>query len=122
MHLVHMEGNIMEELSKTSETLLKEIIDTEANVEYWNEYFDDVFFTSGEKKYKNEQNLRSAFEELKDNDFINIQWADNKPFFLSLNAKAYSYISCKERKIVNWFSDNVIAIISLIISVIALLK
>ena len=71
-------------LTKEAENLLYEIIDHEADADYWKERFraasarDDVI-------------LRGCFKELKESELINTTWADNIPYFIQVLKNGYLY-------------------------------
>ena len=82
------------ELSPQGEKLLKEIIELKNNnidnIEHWNTRFESL---SGNE----EDLLRSTFSELRENDYINTQWADNIPYFLSITVDGHNYFINKKK-------------------------
>lgn len=101
----------MQEISKLSKKLLAEIIKHNGDTEYFKEYFDlDLRKT----KYKTEESLRSAFGELKNAELIDIQWADNVPWILSITGKGYTYLKeLRFKKVISflkWVIGTLIAI------------
>lgn len=110
----------MEDISYIGRKLLKEIIKTNADVKHWEKYFN-LFYDWEKSKYKSEDVLRSAFGELKDNGLIDISWADNEPYYLSITSKGISYFKdCRKTKILKfcaWIITTLIALASLIVSI-----
>lgn len=71
--------------------LLKEIIDNENNGIYWKERFENL-------SIKEDIILRGCFKELKDNGLINVQWADNIPYYIQILKEGYLYEQHKQQE------------------------
>lgn len=78
-----------EELSPNAEKLLQEIIEHRlpngcCDSEHWKKRFENLSFDEDAR-------IRSLFKELREQEMISVQWADNYPYFLVLLDKGYSY-------------------------------
>lgn len=109
----------MQEISKLSKKLLTEIVKHNDDTKYFKEYFDlDLQKT----KYKSEGSLRSAFGELKRAELINILWADNVPWTLSITSKGYTYLKelrfKKTISFLKWIIGTLIAIAAILVPII----
>lgn len=77
-----------EELSPNAEKLLQEIIEHRlpngcCDSEHWKNRFENISFDEDTR-------LRSLFKELREQEMISVQWADNYPYYLALLDKGYS--------------------------------
>ena len=77
-----------EELSPNAEKLLQEIIEHRlpngcCDSEHWKKRFENLSFDEDAR-------IRSLFKELREQEMISVQWADNYPYFLVLLDKGYS--------------------------------
>lgn len=75
--------------------LLKEIRelkkqDEDDQRDYWHDKFENLSF-------EEDSNLRSKFKFLSENGFIQVQWADNIPYFLIITDKGISYSYFKDK-------------------------
>ena len=82
-------------MTKQEWKLLKEIrevkqLDPSDQSKYWNNKFEKA--TSEE-----DSNLRERFKSLEKNNYINVFWADNIPYRLTLTDKGNSYNFSKAR-------------------------
>ena len=82
-----------QELSPQGETLLKEIIDLLASdkdhAKHWHDRFDLLSF-------QEESLLRDTFRELRECGYINCQWADNIPYYLTVTIDGQNYAANKK--------------------------
>lgn len=106
----------MDDLSSTAKRLLKEIIKYDSDKKHFEDYFN-LFYDWSKSKYKSEEILRSAFEELKDAKMIDISWSDDGPDNLSVTSKGISYLDEKRRKnivsTIKWIIATIITIYSI---------
>ena len=84
----------MKHLSRMAESLLREILDHRdergnCDTTYWQQRFDNLSVSE-------DALLRSLFKELREEDMISVDWADNCPYILLLLAKGLSYFEEKE--------------------------
>lgn len=99
-------------MTKQEWKLLKEIrevkqLDPSDQNEYWNNKFEKA--TSEE-----DSNLRERFKSLEKNNNINVFWADNIPYTLTLTDKGQSYNYFREH-----VKSSVTAIIKWIFSILS---
>lgn len=83
-----------EELSPNAEKLLQEIIEHRlpngcCDSEHWKNRFKNISFDEDTR-------MRSLFKELREQEMISVQWADNYPYYLALLDKGYSYKESKK--------------------------
>lgn len=67
----------MKVISKEAEVILKEIIENEKTSDYWKRKF-------AECDQKTDTILRGCFKELRENELIAVQYADNYPFLIQI--------------------------------------
>ena len=82
-------------MEKQEWELLKEIrevkqLDPSKQNEYWNNKFENASF-------EEDSILRERFKSLEKNNYINVFWADNIPYRLTLTDKGNSYNFSKAR-------------------------
>ncbi|MGB4627668.1 MAG: hypothetical protein WBI36_07680 [Erysipelotrichaceae bacterium] len=99
-------------MTKQEWKLLKEIrevkqLDPSDQSKYWNNKFEKA--TSEE-----DSNLRERFKSLEKNNYINVFWADNIPYTLTLTDKGQSYNYFREH-----LKSSVTAIIKWIFSILS---
>lgn len=82
-------------MTKQEWQLLKEIrkvkqLDTSEQYKYWYNKFENATF-------EEDKNLRERFQFLRENNYIDVFWADNIPYALTLTDKgnSYSYFKTK---------------------------
>lgn len=71
-------------LSRNSKQLLDEIMAADNPADMLAKRFDGL--TNSENA-----ELRSIIRELREEGFINVQWADNVPYFVTINNSAHTY-------------------------------
>lgn len=71
-------------LSSNSKKLLDEILIADNPAEMLCEKFDKA-------KGQEDDELRAILRELRENGYINIHWADNKPYYVIINNSARTY-------------------------------
>lgn len=69
-------------LSNEANNLMSEIIENENNKNYWANRFDNI-------SPKENAILRGCFQELVDNKFIKVTWADNIPYIIHILKDGY---------------------------------
>ena len=110
----------MDNLSKISQTLLKEIIKCNSNPKHFEDYFN-LFCDLSKTKYKTEEILRTAFGELEDAGMIKTEWADDVPWKISVTSRGYSYLSEKKKKSIvsflKWFIGFIVAIAAIVVPI-----
>ena len=74
----------MNRISKEAFNVLKEIMENENVPEYWANRFENLDTREGSI-------LRSCFRELSERRMINIQWADDHPYFIQVLKDGYLY-------------------------------
>lgn len=78
-------------ISKEAENLLFEILEHEADGNYWAKRFEAA-------DRREDIILRSCFKELKDNQLIDTKWADNIPYIIIVLKDGYLYQQHKEEQ------------------------
>lgn len=82
------------ELSPDGEKLLQEILALQAgkekNDDHWNARFDSLSCAEDDL-------LRSVFKELRENGYINVQWAGDIPYYLSVTVDGKNYFENKKK-------------------------
>ena len=99
-------------MEKQEWELLKEIrevkqLDPSEQNEYWNNKFENASF-------EEDSILRERFKSLEKNNYINVFWADNIPYTLTLTDKGQSYNYFREH-----VKSSVTAIIKWIFSILS---
>ena len=74
----------MNRVSEEAKNLLAEIIEHEAESDYWQKRF-------GQMKHKEEIIVRDCFGELKKNNLVSVLWADNIPYQIQVLKDGYTY-------------------------------
>lgn len=69
---------------KNSKELLKQLLDKDNPVEYMGYLFDGL-------DAKMDSRLRAMMRDLKEEGYISTFWADNVPYYIEFNEKAYSF-------------------------------
>ena len=72
------------DISKEATDLLLEIVEHEEESNYWKARFADI-------SNREDTILRGCFKELKDNDLINVFWADNHPYNIVILKDGYLF-------------------------------
>ena len=70
-------------ISKEATSLLIEILEHEKESNYWSEKFKGL-------DRREDTILRGCFGELKDNNLINVVWADNLPYHINILKDGYT--------------------------------
>ena len=71
-------------ISKEAEELLMEILEHEQDSDYWKVRFDNL-------SNRDDIILRGCFKELRENGLINVQFADDYPYFITILRDGYLY-------------------------------
>lgn len=71
-------------ISKEAEKLLFEILNHESESDYWSKQFENA-------DHKEDIILRGCFKELKDVGFIDVKWANNIPYIITVLSSGYLY-------------------------------
>ena len=82
-------------LPRNSKQLLDEIIAADNPADMLAKRFDGL--TNSE-----DVELRSIIRELREEGFINVRWADNVPYFVTINNSARTYNERLRSKCKNW--------------------
>lgn len=69
-------------ISKEATSLLLEILEHEKDSNYWQQRFEGL-------DYREDTILRGCFGELKDNNLVNVLWADNIPYQIAVLKDGY---------------------------------
>lgn len=72
------------DISKEATDLLLEIVEHEKEANYWKTRFHNI-------SNREATILRGCFKELKDNDLINVFWADNHPYNIAILKDGYLF-------------------------------
>lgn len=85
----------MSELTPKAESVLKDILEHKKpngyyDADYWAPFFNE--------SCPDKELIRSCFKELKDNGMIETQWADNRPFYITVTSLGLSFFEIKEAK------------------------
>ena len=74
----------MTSISPEAEKVLFEIIDHETDDEYWKNRFEGI-------SVREDVILRGCFKELRDNELVDVRYADNYPYSISILKDGYLY-------------------------------
>lgn len=71
-------------LSDEAEQILEDILLNQGNSDYWKNRFSGI-------TRQRDAVLRGCFKELSDKGYINVQWADNIPYYIDVRKDGYTY-------------------------------
>ena len=85
-------------ISKEARSLLKEIIEHENQTDYWSNRFSNL-------NKREDTILRGCFAELKNGNYIRVQWADNIPYYLFVTKEGYLFEDNNSNLLQNELND-----------------
>ena len=71
-----------EKLPGNSRRLLQSIVESDNPTDFLSKYFDEA---------NDQEEARGMIKELREQGYINVMWADNKPWYVTLNNSARTY-------------------------------